>query len=308
MTRISPEFAPDERADEATKKILLLLLDAIESNEAGTRDGVDIEYLHDFRVAVRRTRSALAQIKGVLPKDVVSRYKKEFAWLGRLTTPTRDLDVFLSCLAGYREILPPDMRQGFEPFGDYLRAQRAVEQAVLAEGIASERFRTLAREWRAFLEETVAEKQQRRRAARPVLGLARARIWRVYGRAVLDGRAVHTKSPALVIHELRKTCKKLRYLIEFFQSLFPDERVEQLVAALKNLQDDLGEFQDFEVQLEILQEYRATTRPEVSPAVEALIDELEHRQRDVRKRGMRNFNRFALETNQEIARGLFAGT
>jgi CHAD domain-containing protein len=31
------------------------------------------------------------------------------------------------------------------------------------------------------------------------------------------------------LHELRKTCKKFRYLIEFFHNYYPDKRIKKVV-------------------------------------------------------------------------------
>ena len=75
-------------------------------NEAGIRADWDTEFLHDFRVAIRRTRSALSQIKGVLPVDAVEHFKDAFRELGRSTNRLRDLDVYLLEEETYRAMLP----------------------------------------------------------------------------------------------------------------------------------------------------------------------------------------------------------
>ena len=46
-------------AGEAAAAILLRLLDTIDANVAGVLADIDTEFLHDLRVSVRRTRSAL---------------------------------------------------------------------------------------------------------------------------------------------------------------------------------------------------------------------------------------------------------
>ena len=48
-------------------------------------------------------------------------------------------------------------------------------------------------------------------------------------------------------HRLRILGKKLRYATEFFESLFPAERTQPFLKALKALQDDLGAMNDIEV-------------------------------------------------------------
>ena len=119
-SKLGLQLDPDMRADQATKVILHRLLDIMLQNEAGTRTGTDTEFLHDFRVAIRRTRSALTQIKAVFPKRVVDRYKTEFAWLGQITSPSRDLDVYLLSFDEYRDSLPADMQADIEPLREFL--------------------------------------------------------------------------------------------------------------------------------------------------------------------------------------------
>ncbi len=71
------------------------LLDNINRNIPGVLADWDTEFLHDLRVAIRRTRSGLSLVKKVLPDAVVARFKRDFGLLGSLTGPTRDLDVYL---------------------------------------------------------------------------------------------------------------------------------------------------------------------------------------------------------------------
>ncbi len=60
---------PGMRADEAMKRILRLTLEVMRANEEGIKADWDIEFLHDYRTSVRRTRSALSQIPRVFPAE-----------------------------------------------------------------------------------------------------------------------------------------------------------------------------------------------------------------------------------------------
>jgi CHAD domain-containing protein len=66
------------------------------------------------------------------------------------------------------------------------------------------------------------------------------------------GNAIDDDSPHEALHDLRKKGKELRYLLEFFSSLYPPQVVKPMVATLKGLQDVLGRFQDREVQADLL--------------------------------------------------------
>ena len=90
-----------------------------------------------------------------------------------------------------------------------------------------------------------------------VAALARARIQRAFRNVVRRGNRIAADSPSEQVHELRKRCKELRYLLEVFRPLCADDPYRPLIKELKSLQDTLGEFQDGEVQREAVREFAA---------------------------------------------------
>lgn len=311
--RLNLELESGMRADQAARRILLRLLDILEANEAGARAGTDTEFLHDFRVAVRRTRSALTQIKGVLPLRTVNHYKTEFAWLGQVTTPVRDLDVYLLNFDTYRASLPASARADIEPLRDFLIRHRRIEYQAMVKSLDSSRYRRLVNNWREFLRRPVPNRSSLSSATRPVLEVACERIWHIYQRALKQGRAIGVDSPEEALHELRKTCKKLRYLMEFFQSLFPPRRIKSPIRALKALQDNLGEYQDCTVQIETLKRFshqmvaEGDIPPDTLLAMGMLIDELERRQQAAHEEFAERFGKFNSSANHAHYRELFTG-
>jgi CHAD domain-containing protein len=307
------QLQPTMPAGEAVRHILQNLLEAMEANEEGTCAARDPEFLHDFRVAVRRTRSALSQIKGVLPAPVLERFRPEFAWLGEITGPTRDLDVFLLRYEDYRESLPEEFRDALEPLGRFLKAHQRTEQSRLAEELASPRYRQLKKEWADFLAAPGTQASPPH-AERPVAEIAGKRIRKVLRRAIREGEAIGEDSRPEDLHELRKTCKKLRYLLEFFRSLYPPQKIARLIRALKTLQDNLGDFQDLQVQLASLQKFadQMAAEGEIPPrsllAMGMLIEGLQRRQRQARNEFADRFAEFSREKNLRLFEELFAGT
>jgi len=85
---VDAEITAQMPASVAVARLLLRLLDTLEQNVDGVLRDIDTEFLHDLRVAVRRTRSAVKLLGGVLPASLVAHYGAEFKWLGDLTTPT----------------------------------------------------------------------------------------------------------------------------------------------------------------------------------------------------------------------------
>ncbi|MFC7048456.1 CHAD domain-containing protein [Emcibacter nanhaiensis] len=233
-------------AAKATTAILKTLFATMQENEAGTIADLDSEFLHDYRVAVRRTRSALSQIKGVFGEAETNRWKEQFAWLGQITGPTRDLDVYLLKFENYRGLLPEEYRGSLEDLKKFLVQKQAAEQKTLARTLGTAKYKKLLDDYRAFLEDD--DKGAAPNADLAIRELASRRIWKTFQRIVQEGKAITDESPAEDLHELRKTGKKLRYLMEFFQSLYPPGEVKNLIAGLKLLQENLGDFQDYEVQ------------------------------------------------------------
>jgi CHAD domain-containing protein len=301
---------PDMPAGEAVRRILQRLLEAMEANEEGTRADRDPEFLHDFRVAVRRTRSALSQLKAVLPPPVLERFRPEFAWLGEVTGPTRDLDVFLLCFADYRQSLPAEFGDALEPFGRFLAVHQRTEQRWLVEMLASPRYLQLKKDWAAVLAGFDPQASPPA-AGQPVVEIAGKRIRKVLRRAIREGEAIGDDSPAEDLHELRKTCKKLRYLLEFFQDLYPPQKIVRLIKSLKILQDNLGEFQDLQVQSAALQKFADQMAAEGEAprsllAMGMLIEGLQHRQKRAREELTGRFAAFSRRKNLRLFDELFS--
>ncbi|MDF1551523.1 MAG: CHAD domain-containing protein [Deferrisomatales bacterium] len=311
--KVRVSLQPELPAGEASRRILLPLLETMEANEAGTIADLDSEFLHDFRVAVRRTRSALGQLKGVIPPTLLERFQEEFGWLGTITTPTRDMDVYLLNFPEYQASLPKKRREALAALRKFLQRRQKREHRALARRLGGSRYRTLKRDWRAFLEaETGADPPAN--AHLPVLELARRRIWKVYRRVLREGAVLDANCPAEQFHELRKTCKKLRYLLEFFQSLFPGDDVATLVKALKIIQDNLGVHNDLDVQAAALTGFGQEMQQEGNAPVACLmamgklVEDLERRQVATRAEFSPLFARFSTGKTRTLFRELFAAT
>lgn len=249
--KLDVHLHPAMGAGEATKVILKRLLDTMRANEAGIKADIDVEFLHDYRIAVRRTRSALRQIRKVFPKARTDYFKQEFRTLGQLTNDLRDLDVYLMAEADYRAVLPDAMQKDITPLFDTLRSRRSEALAEVVAGLESEVYSRLVQEWDTFLNEPVGENDAAR-TTMPIIDLARRSLTRQYQSIVKDGAYILEHTEDELLHALRIDCKELRYLLEFFTSLFPLKEISRVITQLKRLQDNLGAFTDNTVQQEFL--------------------------------------------------------
>jgi CHAD domain-containing protein len=310
-SKLDDRLDPAARADRATKDVLLGLLATLDANLDGARANLDSEFLHDLRVATRRTRAALGQIRGVFPDDQVAHFKKEFAWLQRVTGPVRDLDVYLLDFDTYQQDLPLHLGLDLEPLRGFLHSRYACEQERLAQTLGADRFTRLMADWRAFLEAPAPEPAAMPNGARPIKEVADQRIRALAKRVRREGRLIRPDSPPEDLHELRKRCKKLRYLMEFFQSLYPKDQIRKPIALLKSLLDNLGRYQDLAVQAvhlpELAQQMRDKDQAETATllAMGALIGHLLARQQQARETFDQVFARFETAAQQHAFCDLF---
>jgi CHAD domain-containing protein len=249
--KITVRLEPQQPAAVAVATVLTSLLDTLEANVPGTIADIDTEFLHDLRVAVRRTRSGLKLAGDVLPAGLATRFRPEFKLLGDLTTPVRDLDVHLLGFDGMAAGLVAASAADLEPFRFHLARKRAVEQRQLARGLRTPEFSLLCRDWR----EALAAVPASRRARPAARALADQRIRKAHRRVLADGAVITPASAPAALHDLRKRAKELRYALEIFGSLYDPGGHWQAVRELKALQDCLGTFQDTQVQMDELRAF-----------------------------------------------------
>ena len=294
------QLDPRMRADAATKHILSFLFTVMRCNEAGMMADIDTEYLHDFRVAIRRTRSALGQVKEVFPTRLTDRFRKDFAFLGSVTNRLRDLDVYLLRQEEYTAKLSEPHRDAIEPLFAMLQHERSKAHRVLVRQLRSKRYHDIMQRWDAFLaapSDRVAGSAAN--ASLPILAVARKRLKKKCRVVVTMGTALIDSQDEQGLHDLRIECKKLRYLLEFFDSLFSAKQIAPLVKQLRKLQDNLGDFHDLCVQQADLHTFaeRLTTHESqdrrTQSAIGGLIEILEVEKRTTRAAFPNIFTPFA---------------
>jgi CHAD domain-containing protein len=241
------------RADAATVVIARRLLDVIEANLPGTLNDVDSEFLHDLRVAVRRSRALQRELAAVFPPEPLRVFRHGFRELQAITGPTRDLDVQLLEFDDLAARLPDGAAGEVAPLRRLLEERLRGARATMVRELRTPRTRALLDNWSDVLGGLVdSDPEGRPDAERPVADVAGERIAAVHRRMVRMGRRIDDDSPGAALHDLRKKGKELRYLLEFFASLYPPDVIKPMVSSLKRLQEVLGRFQDREVQADRL--------------------------------------------------------
>lgn len=303
-------LAPDLPAHTAVRQLLLADLAIMQINQPYIAQDLDTEFLHDYRVALRRSRSALAQMKGVFAGAKTLAFKTDLKQINTMTNTLRDLDVYLLAEAGYRAMIPDTLQADIDPLFDYLHEKRTAVLAATVEALHSESYRQTMVEWERFLKHPAPENLGPN-AHRPILELANWRIYKWYRRILKEGRQILLSEQDEQMHALRIECKKLRYLMEFFITLYPSEDINTLLAQLKILQKNLGDFNDLRVQEPYLLAVAAEIPPDRSGsrrallAIGALVAHLHAERLRVRAEFADAFAAFSAPDNRKLFKQLF---
>jgi CHAD domain-containing protein len=310
-TKVRVDLRPDQRTDRAAVAVLCDLAGMIEANLPGTLADIDTEFLHDLRVAVRRSRSVLRELKGAFPPEPLATQRDALRWVQAVTGPTRDLDVQLLDWDHLISAIPVERHAALAPVRALLVRHRAAAFRALRRELRGPTYRQAWDAYRAFLVGDLGPAGERPDAKRPIVDVAGRRIRKVYRRMLAMGAAIDATSPAGDLHELRKRGKELRYLLELFGGLWPRGVVKPMVRSLKELQDTLGVHQDREVQASYLRGLagelaKSTGGPAALLALGVLVDRLDAEQREARDAFADRFGAFAAADQQALVAKVFS--
>jgi len=207
------------------------------------------DVLHQMRVGLRRLRAGLSVFRGMLDAEGLNTARAETRWLAGELSEARDIDVFLQRAATPDEI---EESAGRAAFFRALRIAQAEAYEKALTAVRSDRFRTLLLTLAEWIEvggwQRLANDEQRSLREGPATALA-APVLDRFDKRVRHRSRKFMRLDAPGRHDLRKQAKKLRYAAAFFGEAFPEhpKRRQRFVAALKLLQDQLGELNDMAI-------------------------------------------------------------
>jgi CHAD domain-containing protein len=265
----NPGIEADDSMAEAARKTLYFHLQRMLYHEPGTRQGTDIEELHDMRVATRRMRAALRVFPDHLNMKEMAPFVKGLRRAGRTLGAVRDLDVFREKVQAYLDTLPPKRKAELDPLLAAWQAQRERARQEMIAYLDSARYVHFKERFSRFLQTPGATASrvlggtgalpaltqdgdlipQRVRHVVPVIVQARLAAVRAHGEWVAA-----PDTPLERFHRLRIASKELRYALEFFQEVLGPES-NALIDMMKALQDHLGNLQDAVVACNLLRDF-----------------------------------------------------
>ncbi|NTV01472.1 MAG: CHAD domain-containing protein [Chlorobiaceae bacterium] len=305
-SKLRLQLDPETTIHENVRRLLQFTISVMIANETGIRNDIDTEFLHDFRVATRRARSILRQVRSVFDPHRTAWALALLREFGKRTNTLRDHDVCLLRKDEYLAILPSELRPGLEIFYRELSDERRQLHRQLCAYLAGAEYRNAMQEFGAFIScGELPDQELAPCSALPTKTAACKTIGKAWKKVIVHGRRIASRSDDKELHELRIECKRLRYLLEFFSSLLPAKASSGLIGHLKELQENLGDFVDVSVQIGfMLRKLESLGKREngvrQAAAIGGLIVALYRRQEKARESYRETFARFDDEQTGEL--------
>ena len=217
--------------------------------------------VHRMRVATRRLRSTLATYRPLLDRSRTDPVRAELAWLGAVLGGPRDAEVVRDHLQRQVSLLAPELVQGpvLERIERESASRHEAAHAELVQALDGDRYLLLL----DALDDLVIHPPLQPIASRP----ARAGLRRLVSRAarrfdVLAARADKNADPqqrAVLLHDVRRAAKRARYAADLVRPVFGDDAA-RLAAAMEQIQEVLGEYQDSVTAQPVIAEIAAAAR------------------------------------------------
>jgi inorganic triphosphatase YgiF len=247
-------LAADVSVGEALAHFGSDCLEQIGANAQCIAAGVDGEFVHQARVGVRRLRSLLRLVGGLIGAETIAPIVEDLQSFSTSLGAARDWDVFaketLAAVGGALKHSQSRRDVGIVR-GRVTRLAHAhfVEAGAAAASPRLQRLLLAVSALLAALESPSADPALRATAR----SVAKDTLERRARRLDKRGKHLQRVSPA-ERHQARIAAKKLRYVAEVFAPLFPGSRTKDYLSALGKLQGTLGYLNDLATGERILDE------------------------------------------------------
>ena len=204
----------------------------IRALEAGVIAGVDPEFLHQYRVNLRRSRAVGESVRAITRVPGLKKMLKRLKQRAQATSDLRDIDVFLEDMAKTPPPLSSVARQGLT---QWLQASQRERHQTLCQQLNTPEYAEELEGWQSFITSDDVGKALSKLTPKRIKAVLDARI----ARHDEDLAALSLDAQDAEFHELRKGVKRIRYLAD----LNP-KTPEPFLTELKYRQGLLGEYQD----------------------------------------------------------------
>lgn len=227
--------------NDMANKILKANFKKLIENEASVRIGLNLEALHNMRVATRRLRAAIKIFQRILPCKA-QKIRTELQKLGRMLGKKRDFDIF-------SEFISHTVNTKSISFLKLARRRNQLQKQILTM-LESKYYASLI-EMLVQLKTVTTKKN--------ILKVSRNRIRKELYKVLEIGTPIDSQVDDTTLHKLRIAIKKLRYICEFFEPIFSKYicPLGTFIEKTKKIQDLLGDHQDVITGISMLMHYRS---------------------------------------------------
>lgn len=234
--------------------ILLHQLSLLIAEFEGVKKAEDIEAVHRMRVATRRLRSALPIFGPSLAPRRCESWRKRIRGITRALGAARDADVQIEHLSELVSKLAPPERAGVRRLLLRLRQRRRAMQKDIIKAVRRFEKGNLATEMSQKLSPFEIYKSQLNLQAPGMFQTAAQHIEEKLAEFLAFEPYVSKPECVAELHAMRIAAKHLRYTLEFFAPIYPDE-LKSPLKILRNCQDALGAIHDADVWVAYLPEF-----------------------------------------------------
>ncbi len=231
--RLAPK--PPEHNHDTASRIRDMLehqYQVIRALEPGVVAGIDPEFLHQYRVNLRRSRAVGESLRSVTKVSDLKKMLKRLKHRGQATSDLRDIDVFLEDIIKTPPPISSGTRQGLT---HWLQGCQWAQHQVLCQQLIEPEYAADLLAWQNFIASVEVEKALSKLTPKRIQSVVDERV----ARHDEDLKALSLDAQDTDFHDLRKGVKRIRYLAD----LNP-EAPKAFLSELKHRQRLLGDFQD----------------------------------------------------------------
>lgn len=238
------EFSLQKSFLEDSIDLALTGLQNLKNLESGIAKNIDAEFLHDFRVNLRKLRSLVKYIKNDFQHAEGEKLSSILKNFQKKTNALRDADVLLQ----KKDFITnaAENKVAMELFFQHLKNYRNEEQKKVAEYVMSQEYRNDF----LLVENILINKKleinfsdgslhSTKEAIIPILTKIYDKIRKI-AKKIIKAHKIED------LHKLRIRLKEFRYLMEFYRKGIVKSKAKKIYKVLKEIQDFLGEYQDLE--------------------------------------------------------------
>jgi len=285
IDKLDAYFIPNLSSIDALRVILYKFSQSILAYKKRILRYDDTEDLHQFRINIRKSRTFLKEFDFLFPKKHHNYFYKNLEKFATQTNQKRDLDVIKERLL--------QLDEEHDKIQKDIKKQRGHEEQHIHEMLKSKTFEDFFLAYqKALKQDTLLTSENNNET---IEHTAKQVITELHLKIVKKIDALEKDFDDKKLHKIRISFKKLRYLLEEFQHIFGEEKIEEMIEKGKKLQTLLGDFNDTVNQTKLLHNYFESNTKSITEGKELehkLLDKTSKSQKKLLSKAIKQLYKF----------------